>query len=90
MVRAILTKTRLTKPRRQTHWSTRILARGVGVDRSPVQRIWKLHELQPHRTQSFKHSKDPRFEEEIIDAEGIYLNPPERSVVFSVDEKPQT
>jgi len=90
VVRAILTKTRLTKPRGQTHWSTRTMAREVGVHRSTVQRIWKLHGLQPHRTQSFKLSKDPRFEEKIIDVVGIYLNPPERSVVFSVDEKPQT
>ena len=90
VVRAILTKTRLTKPRGQTHWSTRTLAREVGVHRSTIQRIWKLHGLQPHRAQSFKLSKDPRFEEKIIDVVGIYLNPPERSVVFSVDEKPQT
>ena len=90
VVRAILTKTRLTKPRGQTHWSTRTMAREVGVHRSTVQRIWKLHGLQPHRTQSFQLSKDPRFEEKIIDVVGIYLNPPERSVVFSVDEKPQT
>ena len=90
VVRAILTKTRLTKPRGQTHWSTRTMAREVGVHRSTVQRIWKLHGLQPHRTQSFQLSKDPRVEEKIIDVVGIYLNPPERSVVFSVDEKPQT
>lgn len=90
VVRAILTKTRLTKPRGQTHWSTRTMAREVGVHRSTVQRIWKLHGLQPHRAQSLKLSKDPRFEEKIIDVVGIYLNPPERSVVFSVDEKPQT
>ncbi len=66
------------------------MAREVGVHRSTVQRIWKLHGLQPHRTQSFQLSKDPRLEEKIIDVVGIYLNPPERSVVFSVDEKPQT
>ncbi len=90
VVQGILVKTRLTKPRGQTHWSTRTMAREVGVHPSTVQRIWKLHGLQPHRTQSFKLSQDPRFEEKIIDVVGIYMNPPERSVVFSVDEKPQT
>ncbi|EQD62104.1 tISRso5 ISRSO5-transposase protein [mine drainage metagenome] len=90
VVRGILTKTRLTKPRGQTHWSTRTLAREVGVHPSTVGRIWRLHGLQPHRTQSFKLSKDPQFEEKIIDVVGIYMNPPERSVVFSIDEKPQT
>ncbi|EQD25992.1 transposase, partial [mine drainage metagenome] len=72
VVRGILTKTRLTKPRGQTHWSTRTLAREVGVHPSTVGRIWRLHGLQPHRTQSFKLSKDPQFEEKIIDVVGIY------------------
>ncbi len=83
-------KPRLTKPRGQTHWSTRAMAREVGLHPTTIHRLWKLYGLQPHRTQSFKLSKDPRFEEKIIDVVGVYQNPPEKSVVFSVDEKPQT
>lgn len=54
-----------------------------------VHRVWKDHHLQPHRTQSFKLSTDPRFEEKLVDVVGLYRNPPEKAVVFSVDEKPQ-
>ena len=66
------------------------MAREVGVHSTTVHRIWKLHGIKPHLTQSFKLSKDPAFEEKLIDVVGLYMNPPEKSVVFSVDEKPQT
>jgi len=54
-----------------------------------VQRVWKDHGLQPHRTRSFELSSDRKFEEKLIDVAGLYMNPPEKAVVFSVDEKPQ-
>ena len=38
---------------------------------------------------TFKVSNDPRFEEKLIDVVGLYLNPPERALVLSVDEKSQ-
>jgi hypothetical protein len=70
-----------------THWSTRTLAPVVGVSRDSVQLIWKAHGLQPHRVETFKLSKDPHFVEKLHDVVGLYVSPPERAVVFSVDEK---
>lgn len=72
-----------------THWSTRTLAAEVGVSRTFVQRTWKAHNLQPHRTKTFKVSNDPRFEERLCDVVGLYLDPPEHAIVLSVDEKSQ-
>lgn len=72
-----------------THWSTRTLAAEVGVSRTFVQRTWKAHNLQPHRTKTFKVSNDPRFEEKLCDVVGLYLDPPEHAIVLSVDEKSQ-
>ena len=89
-VEGIVAKTLHTKPRGETHWSTRSLAREVGLHHTTIHRIWRLHGIKPHLTQSFKLSKDKRFEEKLVDAVGLYRNPPTRSVIFSVDEKPQT
>ena len=55
----------------------------------PVQQAWTEHGLEPHRTLSFKLSRDPRFAEKLIDGVGPYMNPPERAVIFSEDEKPR-
>ena len=90
VTKAIVVKTLRTKPRGRTHWSTRVMAREVGVDHVTVHRIWRRYGLKPHRTQSFKLSRDPRFVEKLVDVVGVYQNPPERSAIFSVDEKPQT
>lgn len=68
-----------------THWSTRTLAAEVGVSRTFVQRTWKAHNLQPHRTKTFKVSNDPRFEEKLCDVVGLYLDPPEHAIVLSVE-----
>ncbi|MGI0053431.1 MAG: IS630 family transposase [Thermoplasmata archaeon] len=89
-ITAIVVKTLHTKPRGETHWSTRTLAREVGLHHTTIHRIWKLHGIRPHRTESFKLSKDKHFEEKLVDVVGLYMNPPERSVIFSIDEKPQT
>ena len=72
-----------------THWSTRTLAPVVGVSRETVRRVWANHGLRPWRAETFKLSNDPRFEEKLVDVVGLYLNPPERAVVFSFDEKTQ-
>jgi transposase len=76
-------------PELGTHWSTRTLAPLVGLHSVTVHRIWKAHGLQPHRVRTFKLSKDPQFVEKLHDVVGLYLNPPERAVVFSVDAKTQ-
>jgi len=77
-----------TKPRGATHWTTRTLAREVGVSHMTVRRIWKAHRLQPHRERSFKLSSDPEFNERVRDVVGLYMNPPDKAVVICVDEKP--
>jgi transposase len=72
-----------------THWSVRTLSRQLGISRTIVHRIWRRHDVQPHRVERFKLSKDPRFEEKLRDIVGLYLNPPDRALVLCVDEKSQ-
>jgi transposase len=72
-----------------THWTTRTLAERFGIGKDTVARIWRDHGLKPWRVETFKLSTDPRFEEKLADVVGLYLNPPERAVVFSFDEKTQ-
>jgi transposase len=87
--RTIVEVTLHTTPTDATHWSTRSLARHLGVDKSLVQRVWRTHELAPHRVRTFKLSNDKRFIEKLIDVVGLYLRPPEHALVLSVDEKSQ-
>jgi transposase len=65
------------------------MASAQGVSDTTVHRIWKVHRLQPHRIEKFKLSKDPRFTEKMRDVVGLYLNPPDKALVLSVDEKSQ-
>lgn len=75
-------------PEHATHWSTRTLAARVGMSQTAVSRIWRAFALAPHRTESFKLSRDPQFVEKVRDIVGLYLNPPDRALVLCVDEKP--
>jgi transposase len=88
-VEAILTDTLHTTPRDATHWSTRTMARVHGVSSATVQRLWRAHGLQPHRSRTFKLSRDPDFVKKMRDVVGLYLNPPEKALVFCADEKSQ-
>jgi transposase len=72
-----------------TSWSTRIMGERHGVSKDTVARVWRARNLRPWRVDTFKLSNDPRFEEKLVDVVGLYLNPPERAVVFSFDEKTQ-
>ena len=85
----VLAKTVLEKPADATHWSVRTMARAVGIGHSSVQRIWAEHGLKPHQVSTFKVSNDPKFAEKVEDIVGLYLNPPDKALVFSVDEKSQ-
>ncbi|MEN0068562.1 MAG: IS630 family transposase [Myxococcota bacterium] len=76
-----------SSPRGATHWSTRGLAKKTGLSKSTVGRIWQAFRLQPHRSESFELSNDPLFVDKVRDVVGMYLDPPDRAVVFSVDEK---
>jgi transposase len=86
---AIVKATLHTKPKDATHWSTRLMAAAQGVSPATVQRIWQKHKLQPHRSESFKFSTDPDFAGKVRDIVGLYLNPPDKAIVLSVDEKSQ-
>jgi transposase len=88
-VQAIVHATLHEKPPGETHWSCRSMARAQGVSHTTVQKIWAARGLKPHRVETFKLSKDPRFEEKLADVVGLYLNPPERAIVLSMDEKSQ-
>jgi len=78
-----------TTPRDATHWSTRTLAPQLAISPSSVGRIWRAFGLQPHRTETFKLSRDPLFIEKVRDIVGLYLDPPDRALVLCVDEKSQ-
>jgi transposase len=88
-VEEVIVKTLETTPTDATHWSTRSMAREVGLTQSAVHRIWKAFGLQPHRQETWKLSKDPQFIDKVRDVVGLYLDPPERAVVLCVDEKSQ-
>src|SRR6516225_8703147 len=86
---AVLTKTSTEEPADATHWSRASMAEAIGISPSSVGRIWAEAGLKPHLVKRFKISNDPQFEEKVTDIVGLYLNPPERAVVLSVDEKSQ-
>ena len=85
----IVRKTLEEKPADATHWSCRLMAKEVGVHPTTISRIWRAHGLQPHRIEYFKLSTDPHFVEKLRDVVGLYVDPPERAVVFAFDEKSQ-
>ena len=85
----IIRKTTQETPKNATHWSTRTLAKKLGVTQSMIHRVWKANGLKPHLIRTFKLSRDPHFEEKLIDVVGLYLNPPEKALVISADEKSQ-
>lgn len=70
-------------------WTTRSMGQRFGVGKDTVARIWRDRKLRPWKVDTFKLSTDPRFEEKLTDVIGLYLDPPERAVVFSFDEKTQ-
>ena len=77
------------RPPNATHWSLRMLAKANGISVRSVQRILAEHGLKPHLTRTFKVSSDPEFAAKVKDIVGLYLDPPERAIVLSVDEKSQ-
>jgi transposase len=87
----VVSATLLAPPKRYgvTHWSTRLLARHLGIGDYSVASIWREYGLQPWRTGSFRFSTDPQLEAKVVDVVGLYLDPPENAVVLSVDEKSQ-
>jgi transposase len=88
-IRSVVDATLRSKPKGMTHWSTRLMAEAQNISKSTVSNIWRSHNLKPHRTKTFKLSRDARFLEKLTDVVGLYLNPPEQAIVLCVDEKSQ-
>lgn len=88
-VERVLAMTLESAPQDATHWSTRSMAEASGLSHSSVNRIWRAFALAPHRTETFKLSKDPLFIDKVRDIVGLYLNPPDKALVLCVDEKAQ-
>ena len=86
---AVVEATIRTRPKDAMQWSVRAMAASQKVSPATVQRIWRKHKLQPHRVESFKFSNDPDFAPKVRDIVGLYVNPPDKAIVLSVDEKSQ-
>src|SRR5450432_265589 len=87
---SVIEKTTQSTPANATHWSTRTMAREMGISKASVSRIWRASGLKPHRVERFKVSNDPNFADKLEAIVGLYLNPPEHALVLCVDEKSQT
>lgn len=87
-VERVIVTTLESAPKNATHWSTRSLAREVGMSQTAISRIWRAFALAPHRSETFKLSTDVHFIDKVRDIVGLYLNPPDRALVLCVDEKP--
>src|SRR3954465_5477545 len=72
-----------------THWGCRLMAASQGISKSTISNVWKSHNIKPHRTKTFKLSRDPKFLEKLTDVVGLYLNPPDKAMILCVDEKSQ-
>jgi transposase len=88
-VAAVIERTLRSTPTDATHWSIRSMAAATGFSHTTIRRIWTAFGLQPHRSETFKLSSDPLFVDKVRDIVGLYLSPPNRALVLSVDEKSQ-
>ena len=88
-VEQVVVATLESKPEDATHWSSRDMAKKVGLSQSTVSRIWRAFGLQPWRTEAWKLSADPQFVQKVRDIVGLYLDPPDGALVLCVDEKSQ-
>ena len=88
-VAEVVRKTLEETPADATHWSLRSMASAVGYSPSTIHAIWKAFSLKPHRSETFKLSKDPWFVDKVRDIVGLYVDPPQHAMVLCVDEKSQ-
>jgi len=88
-IERVMVATLERRPEGATHWSTRMMAKKLGFSQSAISRIWRAFGLKPHRASTYTLSRDPLFVEKVRDVVGLYLNPPDRALVLSVDEKSQ-
>jgi transposase len=88
-IRKIVAKVMTPPPPGYSHWSCPQLAKVFGLGKTVIHKILRANDLKPHLSATFKVSKDPRFDEKAADVVGLYLNPPAKAVVISLDEKTQ-
>lgn len=88
-IKAVIDATLQSKPKGMTHWSCRLMAANQRISKSTVSNLWRSYNIKPHRTKTFKLSRDPKFLEKLTDVIGLYLNPPDQAMVLCVDEKSQ-
>lgn len=88
-IEAVIVQTLEDQPEGATHWTTRMMAKKLGFSQSAVSRIWRAFGLKPHRASTYTLSRDPLFIEKVRDVVGLYMSPPDRALVLSVDEKSQ-
>jgi putative transposase len=73
-----------------TNWSQERIGKAVGISQSKVFQILKQADLKPHKTEYWCGiSRDPEFEQKMLNIVGLYMNPPENAIVICVDEKTQ-
>jgi transposase len=75
-------------PKGYAQWDGPLLARHLGVSQHAVWRLLRKEGISLARRRSWCVSTDPEFAAKAADVVGLYLNPPEKAVVLSVDEKP--
>jgi transposase len=88
-IQSIIDATLQSKPKGMTNWSCRLMAEAQKVSKSTVSSIWRSHNLKPHRVKSFKLSRDVKFLQKLTEVVGLYVNPPQQTIVLCVDEKSQ-
>lgn len=88
-IKAVIDATLQSKPKGMTHWSCRLMAAEQHISKSTVSNLWRSHNIKPHRSKTFKLSRDPKFLQKLTDVLGLYLNPPDQAIVLCVDEKSQ-
>jgi transposase len=89
VVGQLIARTLGPPPGETTHWTSRAMAKAMGLAVSTVQKVWRAHGLAPHRLRIFKLSRDPQFAARVHDVVGLYVDPPAHSLVLSIDEKSQ-
>ena len=87
VVQEAIDRVRQEKPEDASHWSTRSMSEVIGISPTSVHRIWRAFGLKPHMEKTFKLSTDPAFVDKVHDVVGLYMDPPDRAIVLSVDEK---
>jgi hypothetical protein len=83
----VIERTLRSTPADESHWSIRSMGAATGISHTTIRWIWTAFDLQPHHCETFKLSSDPLFVDKVRDSIGLYLSPPNRALVLSVDKK---